>query len=74
MLRGEENLLLVFQVNHGSLLPSMTDFIHQAFLGYFITFKELESNLQELQPPVKMLVPVWKALCAATDGKEISSS
>ncbi|XP_008809982.2 uncharacterized protein LOC103721509 [Phoenix dactylifera] len=41
MLRGEENLLLVFQ---------------------------------ELQPPVKMLVPVWKALCAATNGKEISSS
>ncbi|XP_010921065.1 uncharacterized protein [Elaeis guineensis] len=29
---------------------------------------------QELQPPVKMLVPVWKALCAATNGKEISSS
>lgn len=29
---------------------------------------------QELQPPVKMLVPVWKALCAATNCKEISSS
>ncbi|ONK67869.1 uncharacterized protein A4U43_C05F4650 [Asparagus officinalis] len=29
---------------------------------------------QELQPPLKMLVPVWKALCAATDCNESSSS
>ncbi|KAF8377453.1 hypothetical protein HHK36_030830 [Tetracentron sinense] len=26
--------------------------------------------VQELRPPVKMLVPIWKALCAATDSKE----
>lgn len=41
ILRGEEQLLLVFQ---------------------------------ELQPPLAMLVPVWKALCTATDYKEATSS
>ncbi|KAJ7944048.1 GPI-GlcNAc transferase complex PIG-H component [Quillaja saponaria] len=26
--------------------------------------------LKNLQPPVKILVPVWKGLCASTDSKE----
>ncbi|CAO2830707.1 unnamed protein product [Amaranthus hypochondriacus] len=28
---------------------------------------ELKLIFKELQPPLKMLLPVWKALCAATD-------
>ncbi|KAJ7953229.1 GPI-GlcNAc transferase complex, PIG-H component [Quillaja saponaria] len=31
---------------------------------------ELMLVFKNLQPPVKMLVPVWKALCAATDSEE----
>ncbi|KAK9164909.1 hypothetical protein Scep_000100 [Stephania cephalantha] len=31
---------------------------------------ELMLVFQELGPPVKMLVPIWKALCAATDAIE----
>ncbi|KAJ1403846.1 GPI-GlcNAc transferase complex, PIG-H component, conserved domain [Sesbania bispinosa] len=31
---------------------------------------ELVLVFKNLRPPVKMLVHVWKALCAATDGKE----
>ncbi|KAJ4962423.1 hypothetical protein NE237_022362 [Protea cynaroides] len=33
---------------------------------------ELMLVFQELRPPVKMLVPIWKALCAATESKENS--
>lgn len=29
-----------------------------------------EFIVQELHPPAKMLVPIWKALCAATGNKE----
>ncbi|KAF8410642.1 hypothetical protein HHK36_003174 [Tetracentron sinense] len=32
--------------------------------------EELMLVIKELRPPVKMLVPIWKALCAATDSKE----
>ncbi|XP_048334564.2 uncharacterized protein LOC107409703 [Ziziphus jujuba] len=32
--------------------------------------EELESVFKELRPPAKMLVPIWKALCAATGNKE----
>ncbi|KAF5179998.1 Glycylpeptide n-tetradecanoyltransferase [Thalictrum thalictroides] len=32
--------------------------------------EELMLVFQELQPPVKMLVPIWKALLVATDNKE----
>lgn len=28
------------------------------------------SIIQDIRPPVKMLVPIWKALCAATAGSE----
>ncbi|CAL5371408.1 unnamed protein product [Camellia sinensis] len=29
---------------------------------------QLETHYsRELHPPVKMLIPIWKALCAATD-------
>ncbi|XP_042516026.1 phosphatidylinositol N-acetylglucosaminyltransferase subunit H isoform X2 [Macadamia integrifolia] len=35
---------------------------------------ELMLVFQELRPPVKMLVPIWKALCAATDSKESSDT
>lgn len=31
---------------------------------------KLEFIVQELRPPAKMLVPIWKALCAATGNKE----
>ncbi|KAL5706045.1 hypothetical protein ACHQM5_024331 [Ranunculus cassubicifolius] len=30
---------------------------------------EVKLVFRELQPPVRMLVPVWKALCGATDSK-----
>ncbi|XP_043709323.1 phosphatidylinositol N-acetylglucosaminyltransferase subunit H-like [Telopea speciosissima] len=33
---------------------------------------ELMLVFQELRPPVKILIPIWKALCAATDSKESS--
>ncbi|CAA7398227.1 unnamed protein product [Spirodela intermedia] len=32
--------------------------------------EELMPVFQESQPPVKMLAPIWKALCAATGGEE----
>ncbi|KAK9284198.1 hypothetical protein L1049_023367 [Liquidambar formosana] len=32
--------------------------------------EELMSVFKELRPPVKMLVPIWKALCAATNNTE----
>lgn len=32
---------------------------------------ELMLVFKELRPPLKMLAPIWKALCAATDSKEI---
>ncbi|WOL14791.1 hypothetical protein Cni_G23572 [Canna indica] len=35
---------------------------------------ELMLAFQKLQPPVNMLVPVWKALCAATECKETNST
>uniref|UniRef100_A0A2P2JNJ6 Phosphatidylinositol N-acetylglucosaminyltransferase subunit H conserved domain-containing protein n=1 Tax=Rhizophora mucronata TaxID=61149 RepID=A0A2P2JNJ6_RHIMU len=39
-----------------------------------ILHEEAEQMLvfKELRPPLKMLVPVWKALCAACDGKDSS--
>lgn len=36
--------------------------------------EELMLVFKELRPPVKMLLPVWKALCAATDHKEATTS
>ena len=33
-----------------------------------------ELNLQKLNPPAKMLVPVWKALCAFVDSNTLSAS
>ncbi|KAJ9551129.1 hypothetical protein OSB04_015174 [Centaurea solstitialis] len=33
---------------------------------------ELTLVFKEFRPPLKMLVPIWKALCAATDHQEIS--
>ncbi|CAK9137032.1 unnamed protein product [Ilex paraguariensis] len=35
---------------------------------------ELTLVFKELNPPVKMLVPIWKALCAAIDSKGIPHS
>ncbi|XP_058187208.1 uncharacterized protein LOC131304112 isoform X3 [Rhododendron vialii] len=32
--------------------------------------EELVLVFKELRPPVKMLIPIWKALCAATDSPE----
>lgn len=31
---------------------------------------KLEFMVQEILPPAKMLVPIWKALCAATGNEE----
>jgi phosphatidylinositol glycan class H protein len=31
-------------------------------------------HFQELQPPVKMLIPIWKALCDASGIKEGSDT
>ncbi|KAM0953783.1 putative phosphatidylinositol N-acetylglucosaminyltransferase [Dioscorea sansibarensis] len=36
--------------------------------------EELTLVFKELRPPVKMLIPVWKALCKATTDKESSMS
>uniref|UniRef100_A0A5B7BQK0 Phosphatidylinositol N-acetylglucosaminyltransferase subunit H conserved domain-containing protein n=1 Tax=Davidia involucrata TaxID=16924 RepID=A0A5B7BQK0_DAVIN len=36
--------------------------------------EELMLVFKELHPPVKMLVPIWKALCAATDSLESADS
>ncbi|KAG5244385.1 phosphatidylinositol N-acetylglucosaminyltransferase [Salix suchowensis] len=35
---------------------------------------ELTLVLKELRPPVKMLIPIWKALCDASDIKEFSDT
>jgi phosphatidylinositol glycan class H protein len=31
-------------------------------------------HFQELQPPVKMLIPIWMALCDASGIKEVSDT
>lgn len=31
---------------------------------------ELMLVFKELQPPIKILLPIWKALCASTDSSE----
>lgn len=41
---------------------------------HFIWLVKLEFVFQELRPPMKMLVPIWKALCAATGSKGSSDT
>lgn len=51
-----------------SNLPKI--YFHWSSYLIMIFLTVLNSFLQELQPPVRMLVPVWKALCVATDSKK----
>lgn len=37
-------------------------------------FSVFKYNFQELRPPVKMLAPIWKALCAAIECGECTEA
>lgn len=76
-LRGEEQLTLVFKVILQYIVREK-NFCRQLWetiksyqllnLGILLLAIVIEFNIlfvQELRPPLKMLVPIWKALCAA---------
>lgn len=43
-------------------------------LAFITWLLKVEFTFQELRPPMKMLVPIWKALCAATGIKGSSNT
>jgi hypothetical protein len=44
------------------------------FLNYSLKLHQHDFHVQELRPPVKMLIPIWKALCDASGIKEGSDT
>lgn len=66
LLRDDYGLMLVFKVNG----PAFSKF---SGARYGVNgLKEL--ILQNLNPPAKMLIPIWKALCAFVDSNTLSAS
>jgi hypothetical protein len=44
------------------------------FLNYSLKLHQHDFHVQELRLPVKMLIPIWKALCDASGIKEGSDT
>jgi phosphatidylinositol glycan class H protein len=67
LLRDGDELMLVFKVNFAwfQLILKCT---HRKL------WSERDQYLQKFHPPLKMLVPIWKALCMFTNSDSISAS